>query len=35
MLNNPEHSIMLIDWRGYYGKKNYEDLSGRSAGGHP
>lgn len=34
MLNNQRHSIMLIDWRGYYGKKSIEPQGRRSAGGN-
>ncbi len=35
MLNNQRHSVMLIDWRGYYGKKNIEPQGRRSARGDP
>lgn len=33
MLNNPEQSVMLIDWRGYHGKKNIEPQGRGLAGG--
>ena len=32
MLNNQEHSIMLIDWRGYHGKKSIESRGRRPLG---